>query len=518
MLSKNLLATLCSLILGILFITNAFAADYYVSPAGNDSDAGTQAKPWQSIAKVNETDLEPADTVLFEGGKKFAGTITLDEKDAGTSDKKVTITSFGTGRAIIDGGNGRALSAKGTDYLVVKNINFVGSGRKTGNTENGVAVADANGAEIDQVEVSGFQKDGVSVNGVYDVRITKVYAHNNGATGIGVGGSETRWSQNAYVGYCVAENNPGDPTNITNHSGSGIIVGQVNGCLVEYCEAMNNGWDMPRRGNGPVGIWTWSADKVIIQFCIAHDNKSPGYDGGGFDIDGGVTNSILQYNLSYNNEGPGYFLCQYPTATAFKNNIIRYNISQNDGSKNNRHSAIDIYGGDYGMSDCYIYNNTVYVKDGAPVGFGGLEAPGFVISNNIFIFGGELFGGDYKTGRFENNVYWRVDDKRDLLFYGHKTIEEWATATGQEKIGDTVVGKYVDPKVINPGTANLTDPTKLATLDAYKLMPDSPCVGAGLVIKDNGGRDFWGTKLPEGKPTIGAFEKGKCPLEQQKTE
>jgi len=516
MLSKNLLAALCSLILGILFVTNAFAADYYISPAGNDSNPGTEAQPWQSIAKVNDADLEPADTVLFEGGKTFTGTITLDKNDAGTSDKKVTITSFGIGRAIINGGNGSALTAEGTDYLVVKNINFIGSGRKTGNTEGGVIVSDANGAEIDHIAVSGFQKSGLSARGVHNIRITNVYAHDNGADGIGVGASKTGWSQNVYIGHCVAENNPGDPTNLTNHSGSGIVVGELSNCLIEYCEAMNNGWDMPRRGNGPVGIWTWSADKVIIQFCIAHDNKSPGHDGGGFDIDGGVTNSILQYNLSYNNEGPGYFLCQYPTATAFKNNIIRYNISQDDGTKNNRKSAIDIYGGDVGMSDCQIYNNTIYIKNGAPIGFGGIEAPGFVISNNIFIFGGELISGDFKTGRFENNVYWRVDD-RDLLFYGHKTIDEWAQATGQEKIGDTVVGKYIDPKLIKPGTANLTDPTKLATLDAYKILPDSPCVGAGLEIKDNGGRDLWGTRLPEAaKLTIGACEKHKCPLEQQK--
>jgi hypothetical protein len=502
MLFKTSLTILC-----ILLAATACANDYYVSPTGNDSNPGTKEKPWQTIAKANDADLEPGDSVIFEGGKTFTGTITLDKKDAGTSDKKVTVTSFGTGRAIINGGNGIALNAEGTDYLVIKNINFVGSGRKKGNTENGVVVSDANGAQIDHVTVSGFQKDGISAVGAYDVRITNVYAHDNGATGIGVGGSKNRWSQNAYVGYCVAENNPGDPTNFDNHSGSGIIVGQVTGCLVEFCEAFNNGWDMPRRGNGPVGIWTWWADKVTIQFCISHDNKSPGHDGGGFDIDGGVTNSILQYNLSYNNEGPGYFLCQYPTATAFKNNIIRYNISQNDGTKNNRKSSIDIYGGDVGMSDCYIYNNTVYTKVGAPIGFGGLEAPGFVISNNIFVFAGELFAGDFKTGRFENNVYWPVDD-RDIIFYGHKTLEEWANATGQEKIGDKIVGKVIDPKLVNPGITKLTDPAKLAGLAEYKIKPDSPCIGAGLEIKDNGGRDFWGSKVPQDqKPSIGACQK-----------
>ncbi|UCE99055.1 MAG: right-handed parallel beta-helix repeat-containing protein [Planctomycetota bacterium] len=491
----------------MLLIGNAYARDYHISPQGDDSNPGTKAQPWQSIKKVNDTDFTAGDSILFEGGKTFAGTIRLDKNDSGTSTKKVTITSYRTGRAIINGADDSSLLAEGCDYLVIKNINFVGSGRKTGNTKKGVLISDAEGVEIDHIEVSGFQKSGLSAGGVHNIRITNVYAHDNGADGIGVGASKNRWSKNVYVGYCTAENNPGDPTNLTNHSGSGIVVGQLSNAVIEYCEAMNNGWDMPRRGNGPVGIWTWSADKVIIQFCIAHDNKSPGHDGGGFDIDGGVTNSILQYNLSYNNEGPGYFLCQYPTAPPFKNNIVRYNISQNDGTRNNRMSGIDIYAGDVGMSDCQIYNNTIYNKYGAAIAFGGLDVPGITIRNNIFIFAGELISGGSKRGRFENNIYWRVDD-RDLIFDGHTSIDEWAQVTGQEKICDTVVGKYIDPKLIKPGTATLTDPTKLATLEAYKLKPDSPCIGAGLEIKDNGGRDFWGNKIPdEEKPTIGACEK-----------
>jgi len=43
------------------------------------------------------------------------------------------------------------------------------------------------------------------------------------------------------------------------------------------------------------------------------------------------------------------------------------------------------------------------------------------------------------------------------------------------------------------------------TLDAYKLAAGSPCIGAGAIITDNGGRDFWGTPVAAGaKPDIGA--------------
>lgn len=493
-----------ALILYVLLSTNVYAREYYISAVGNDSNPGTGTQPWQSIVKVNDADFKPGDIILFEGGKTFAGAINLDKNDSGSSDKKVVITSYGYGRAIIDGANGTGLIADGCNHLIVKNLNFKGSGRKAGNTENGVYLLDLNEAEIDKVDVSGFRSNGILGRGIRGLRITNVHAHENGHAGICVGGSRSnRRSENVYIGYCVAQNNPGDPSNLTNHSGNGIVVGNTNNSVIEYCQAMNNGWDMPRKGNGPVGIWAWNADNVVIQFCIAHDNKSPGQDGGGFDLDGGVTNSILQYNLSYNNEGPGYFLCQYPSAPVFRNNIVRYNISQNDGTKNNRRSGIDIYAANTEMSDCKIYNNTIYNSNGAGIGFGGLDVPDVVIRNNIFICASELITGDAKRGRFENNIYWAVDD-RGLTFDGH-SFEQWIAETGQEKIGDKVVGRYVDPLLIEPGTAALTDPTKLVTLNAYKLKADSPCVGAGIPIKNNGGRDFRGNKLTEvERPTIGA--------------
>ena len=98
--------------------------------------------------------------------------------------------------------------------------------------------------------------------------------------------------------HCTV-NNPGDPTNLTNHSGNGIVVGHCTNVLIDHCMATNNGWDMPRIGNGPVGIWCYEADSVVIQHCLSYRNKTSvgGADGGGFDFDGGVTNSIIQYCL-----------------------------------------------------------------------------------------------------------------------------------------------------------------------------------------------------------------------------
>ena len=138
------------------------------------------------------------------------------------------------------------------------------------------------------------------------ITITHVNAYENGFAGISIEGEYgTKNSRQILIADCVVENNPGDPSNFKNHSGNGIIAGNCKSVTIEYCIATNNGWDMPRIGNGPVGIWCYEADSVTIQYCISYKNKTSkgADDGGGFDLDGGVTNSIIQYCLSYENHG-----------------------------------------------------------------------------------------------------------------------------------------------------------------------------------------------------------------------
>ncbi len=487
----------------------AQATDYHVGPRGDDANPGTLGKPWRTISKVNKMEFRPGDRVLFEAGQTFQGTIRLDAEDSGSESEKVEIGSYGEGRATINGGDGSGLVAKGCSHLVVRNLNFVGSGRKSGNTESGVFLSEGEGLLVDEVDVSGFQKAGVAVAGVRNARITHVHAHDNGAAGITCGGGDSpaATSQNVYIGYCVAENNPGDPTNLDNHSGNGIVVGCVKGCVIEYCQAMNNGWDMPRKGNGPVGIWAWNADEVTIQFCIAHHNKSPGWDGGGFDFDGGVTNSVMQYNLSYENVGPGYFLCQYPTAPVWKNNIVRYNISVNDGIRTNVGCGIEVIANDTDMSDAEVYNNTVYNEKGGAVGFAQMPVPRVRFRNNIFVSAQELIKGDASRARFEGNCYWSIGDA-PFSSEGHGSLEDWAEATGQEKSGGKLLGLALDPLLTGVGEELSIKPEHLAALAAYRLGPTSPCIGAGLPIPGNGGRDFWGNALPQKEGlSVGACQK-----------
>ncbi|MGI5817299.1 MAG: PKD domain-containing protein [Armatimonadota bacterium] len=67
----------------------ALAAEYYLSPDGDDDSAGDRENPWQSIAKANEA-LEVGDTATFLPGD-YIGTIAPER--SGTADEPITFRS-----------------------------------------------------------------------------------------------------------------------------------------------------------------------------------------------------------------------------------------------------------------------------------------------------------------------------------------------------------------------------------------------------------------------------------------
>lgn len=60
----------------------------------------------------------------------------------------------------------------------------------------------------------------------------------------------------------------------------------------------------------------------------------------------------------------------------------------------------------------------------------------------------------------------------------------------------------LDPKFLDPGTGG----DGFATVHGYQIRPGSPCIGAGSAMPDNGGRDFFGNRLPQGCLDIGAHQ------------
>jgi len=480
---------------------------YYISAGGNDNGEGSLQDPWKSIGKVNEAHPQSGDSVLFEGGKTFPGRLLIDSNSLGTAQSPILIGSYGNGHAKIDGGNGNALVLYLTRHITVKNLDLLGNGRKTGNTKDGLALLNSDFITVDSLDISGFQKSGLLIYSSKEVSVSNIFTHDNGSAGITVEGNNgKKESHNIQIRHCRAENNPGDPTNLNNHSGNGIVAGHCTNLLIEYCTATNNGWDMPRIGNGPVGIWCYEADSVIIQHCLSYRNKTAvgAADGGGFDLDGGVTNSIVQYNLSYENQGSGYCIFQYWGASPWYNNIFRYNISENDGAVSDSRAGIYVWNssGDAGQfHSCLVYNNTVYNAKEAALSFSEkAERKEFGFYNNIFVGKDSLIKGEKGRDIFLGNDWWSLEKK--FSADGMRDFAAWTKKYDKEMTAGKITGFNLDPHFKDPGKMNITTfPGSPATVDQYKTPANSILRSHGLDLHlllgiDTGNRDFSGARAP----------------------
>jgi hypothetical protein len=541
--SISLTLALFVMLSGIGSTVQAIGTTYYVdAEGGNDSNGGTsEAEPWATIGKANALDLDPGDQLLFKGGEEIDGNLLLGALDAGTPKKPVVVSSYGEGKANIEAGKGKGVSIYNAGGVEVSDLIVTGVGYGAGNRVSGVEIYTDRGnatklehVYIDNVEVSGFGDAGILLgadpedgtkSGFRDVRITNVSAHDNADAGINSFGYFSRsakgWAhEDVYVGDSYTYNNRGIP-GTDHHSGNGIVLSDVNDATIERCVSYNNGENNNYSGGGPIGIWAWDSNAVTIQHNESYDNKSATKDGGGFDLDGGVTNSTMQYNYSHDNAGAGYLLAQFPYAREFSNNVVRYNISENDGRKGS-YGAIHFWNGwRNGIKDTKVYHNTVYVSPrvgAAPkaVRFIG-KTTNTRLYNNIFVTAGgvPLVAGQQSGVLFQGNDYWSSGDPFRIRNGGttYRSLAAWRRATGQEKNGATNTGMTVNPHLINPGGGGtIGSAARLSTLAAYKLRTNSPMMDAALNLRrlrglDVGPADFYGTSIPQQRSyDIGAHE------------
>lgn len=492
MLKCNFFIICCILMLamGCTQKNSVFYIDYI---SGDDSNSGRSEKSaWKTTKNINPAQINPGDKILFRGNVVYSGEIIFDSLH-GHPDDPVVVDSYGEGKAIIDAGRYSGIWVRSSKNIAIRNFIIRGCGRLNGNIGNGLKIQQSRHIKVDSIEASGFMWSGVNIVGGSDINISHVYAHDNGFCGIyaepfekeyGKDGSKFKTLRNLRIAWSVAANNPGCPLITDNHSGNGILIGGVVNGVIEHCEAMNNGWDMPREGNGPVGIWAYMCDSITIQYCYAHHNKTSasGKDGGGFDFDGGITNSVMQYNISAFNEGAGYGIFQYAGATDWTNNILRYNISYNDGFKNGKAGILMWYDPvALPMTNFKAYNNTIVSNQLYGVNFEPGNYAGFEFSNNIFLLtssSDRFIGGNFEGALFSNNNYWSVASERQkaaqpIVIYDNTPL-------------------IVDPQLILPEKEIVPEIGEFHDFQFFRITSDSPCKGSAKSIGEKSGKDFWG--------------------------
>ncbi|MDB5141500.1 MAG: right-handed parallel beta-helix repeat-containing protein [Mucilaginibacter sp.] len=453
---------------------------YYVNNKGNDRNSGIKSKPFRTIDKINKLHLTAGDTVYFKSGQTFEGSMKLLPGISGKKNEPIVITSYGWDNAMIDSKDSAVIRIYKNNYIKFKQLSFRGNGRKTGNIKDGLSIINCKNVELSDLDISGFQKSGLLIYSSQNITANNVFVHDNGSAGITVEAPyQTRESRDIKILNCRAENNPGDPTNLTNHSGNGIVVGDCRNVLIDHCTATNNGWDMPRIGNGPVGIWAYEADSVTIQHCLSYRNKTSkgGADGGGFDLDGGVTNSIVQYCLSYENWGSGYCIFQYWGASPWYHNIFRYNISENDGTVSDSQAGLYVWNSsddEKQFHDCEVYGNIIYNSRVAAICFSEKsESRGIRFSNNIFVGRDSLVRGIDKIGdvKYQGNDWWSL--RSGFNIDGIKDLKMWSAKTGKEQKNGKLIGLNKKPDFKDPGKTAITSASQLNFFTNYQLAPQS---------------------------------------------
>jgi hypothetical protein len=510
------------------------ATDYFVRENGNDAATGaSQEAAWRSIDRVNHTRFRPGDHVLFEAPASFAGNLHLSAEDAGTSNAPVVIGSFGEGRATILAGRQSGITVQNAGGVAIENLIVAGAGRTTNNgygifcdntLTNGQRLE---GLRIANVEARGFGLLGILVGGAYagfeHVLVTNCVLHDNLHGGMEVAG-RLPWGAIAYahadvvVSHCQTFDNTGDPNFLKNHSGSGIVFYQIDGGVMEYCTAWNNG-ALCRSQSGGVGLWTCASRRVVIEHCESFDNKTSGGDGGGFDIDGGSVDCVLQYNYSHDNDGPGLMVYTYAYASRSDlGAIVRFNISENDARKGRRYAGLWVRSDGKVITGLEIYNNTVIIgpwtDQAALINAHGIEAH---VRNNIFIAKAPAVPLRVEqptdTVRFENNLYWREGGPTEITWgtQNFSSLQEWRTHTGQEVLNGEATGLFADP-VLSPHSSDapLAQRPGLQDLRAFRPLPGSPALAGGLDLRkkfamDTGDRDFLGLLPLAGGFPLGAI-------------
>ena len=408
--------------------------------------------------------------------------------------------------------NSEAFLAFDTGGIELSHLDFVSGGFTEAGRQNGVDFLNdqtktASRPHLNHIRVNNISTQGFGLNGLRvwahntlgykDVQISDSESFGNGYSGIYVGATQWHHQQNANViiDRVVSHDNPGFQSQEMPYTGHGVIIAETNGGAIQNSVAYGNG---KAYGNANVALWTYQSNAIVIQGNLAYGNRSAGpYDGGGFDIDGGTTNSIIQYNRSYDNDGAGYLLAQFDGAKPMSNNVFRYNLSVNDGRGD--FGGITILGAAFDdlAKAAVFHNNTVVVdKNVVPRAKGALwfingHHDDVAFLNNAFVAlnGAPLIAGDTSASRatFAGNAYWTAGGQIILEDNTYNSVLSWANAAGQEKVAGQFVAVTSDPKFSDMATFQVQS---VSPLKNVALMPGSgpwPSWIGSLGTRDLGG-------------------------------
>jgi hypothetical protein len=482
--------TLILLLFGINY-TNAQKSYFFSSSTGKDTNAGSEALPFQTISKLNSLVLSAGEKVFFKRGDTFIGQINV--LHSGSIGAPIVYDSYGTGDLpILSASNGKngisdplsTIKIVGKEYLEfhnlrIENERFDAESGSPNDQSYGIYITSSKTLPVsgnfeDAVLFKHFRFSNLSFQNIYSLSSTATEFNNIRSSGIHFFTSYANdviiedcdftdiervgiWLR-SYVSDAIIRNNK-----FIDLGGSGTIISGSRRVLYEKNLMRFTGSDAdPRMTKRGSGMWVFGSRDIVAQYNISQHARGEG-DSSGMHVDYSNNNVLFQYN--YSEDSAGGF-CE--TLGKNDNIIWRYNISVNDGttdkSGKNRLLWVSDYAGTVGVksTNVYVYNNTIYqgldYKNVIGDSEISLKATSLNFINNIIYLEPTAKLGE-KLHLFDVNV---LEISNNVMYGG--TIK-----TNFKNLDATKIEK--NPLFYDTGSRHFS---------GYKLLKASPAIGTAL--------------------------------------
>ena len=470
---------------------------YFDSVNGNDKNNGkSEATAWANLKKIDNLRLLPGDELLFKAGSTFNGSIRIYY--SGEAKSPIILNMYGTGEKpkINTTSNKCALDLSDCSWVEVSNLDLtnpqgqygvlmapVRKGISTHIYLKNLSIHNISGDQTNDTAGISFLSEGKTGTQYFDdISIDNCTIKNVGENGIvfasnfinrtatASGSADFTPSKRISIKY----------NNLDSISGSGIRIDASDSPIIEYNKLSN----INQAGtSNESGISISDCNDAVIQYNEVSGTKFGSAGSQSFDVDDNCIDTNVEYNYSHNNEGGFLLMHDIGLLDNSSNpNIIRYNLSVDDATNNNPQNVM-IFDGQ--TKNVALYNNTIYTDKSI---------------QNVIAVKNTNNSGYAENVNFENNIFYikssgGYDISNGINFTFESNI--FYDNNNTEPKGNNL---EVNPLLVSPGAAETT----MAANNAYQLLPNSPAIGTGAVITDNGGIDFNGRPIPD-KPNIGAF-------------
>jgi hypothetical protein len=463
---------------------------------------GSRGRPWSTLERASAAWLRPGARLLIRRGTECAGV--LAPHGSGSHGRPAIIGAYGSGpRPRIEGEGEDAVVLRDMSYVVLQDLEVTNHGdfesRRRGVhvvAERGVVrdvtlrrlhvhdvegdlAKDANGSGGIQIDVLGgpparFDRVLIERNRIEDVSRSGIFIVGT-ADGTRPRAFEP-WPE-ASKGVVVRRNR------LTRLAGDGIVPTGTAGALVEENvvsegNLSGRGFADPRGLICNAGIWTFHANRTVIQRNEVFDMRFNGCDGTAYDVDYDQDGTIVQFNYSHDNEGGFILLCTDAEPRAAD---VRFNLSVDDRFLLYQSPCSLRPGATF--EGLRVYNNTAVARDPALAILGTratalLDPAGLEFRNNV-VYATVTQGSPLTCGaRCSHNLFW-----------------------GLPPSGTSAVAG--DPRFRHPARRGLG---RLAVGRGFRLGAGSPAIGAGTPMSGSPRADYFGKRVTD-PPAIGFHQR-----------